>query len=169
MAQDKPVELQIKNKGGLPLPGIVQGIMYVVFSFPLIVIPMTWSEVPKNPKILLFWPLMCIPLAVMYVLRRAFSRFAVTLYQDGSVTVTQPFNSQQMSREQLHTIVTKVANAHVGGSTAPIRAPIPWLYFFDRNDNLLSKVSPSGFDHGDIERMLEAIHRVRPDVRIQHQ
>lgn len=169
MSTDSTIALEIRNRGGLPLPGIIQGIMYVVFSFPLIVIPLTWSEVPKNPKVLLFWPLLCIPLGVMYVLRRAFSRFAVTLYRDGSVKITQPFNSQSIRREQLHTIVTKVNQAHIGGGSAPVRAAIPWMYFFDRNDNLLAKVSPSGFDDGDVNRMLDEIHRVRPDVRIQHQ
>jgi len=98
---DKPIELHIKNQGGLPLPGVIQGIMYVVFSFPLIVIPITFSEVGKNPKILLFWPLLFIPLGVMYLLRRAFTRFAMTLYRDGSVKITQPFNAQSIPREKL--------------------------------------------------------------------
>ena len=74
-----------------------------------------------------------------------------------------------IAQKTLHTIVTKVNQAHIGGGSAPVRAAIPWMYFFDRNDNLLAKVSPSGFDDGDVNRMLDEIHRVRPDVRIQHQ
>ena len=169
MEPDKPIELHIRNQGGLPLPGVIQGIMYVVFSFPLIVIPMTVSEVGKNPKVLLFWPLMFIPLGVMYLLRRAFSRFAMTLYRDGSIKITQPFNSQSIAREQLSVIVAKANNAHIGGSSAPIRVAIPWLFFYDASHKELARVSPSGYAAYDVINMLAAIGRLRPDVKIEHQ
>ena len=81
---------------------------------------------------LLFWPLMFIPLGVMYLLRRAFSRFAMTLYRDGSIKITQPFNSQSIAREQLSVIVAKANNAHIGGSSAPIRVAIPWAILLRR-------------------------------------
>jgi len=166
---DKPIELHIRNQGGLPLPGVIQGIMYLVFSFPLIVIPMTVSEVGKNPKVLLFWPLMFIPLGVMYLLRRAFSRFAMTLYRDGSIKITQPFNSQSIAREQLSVIVAKANNAHIGGSSAPIPVAIRWLFFFDASHKELARVSPSGYAANDVNNMLAAIGRLRPDVKIEHQ
>ena len=169
MEPDKPIELHIRNQGGLPLPGVIQGIMYLVFSFPLIVIPITFSEVGKNPKILLFWPLLFIPLGVMYLLRRAFSRFAMTLYRDGSVKITQPFNSQSIAREQLAVIVAKANNAHIGGSSAPVRVAIPWLYFFDPLHKELARVSPAGYEANDVNNMLAAIGRVRPDVKIEYQ
>lgn len=169
MEQDKPIELHIKNQSGLPLPGVIQGIMYVVFSFPLIVIPMTISEVGKNPKVLLFWPLLFIPLGVMYLLRRAFTRFAMTLYRDGSVKITQPFNAQSIPREKLSVIVAKANNAHIGGSSAPVRVAIPWLFFFDASHRELARVSPSGYEANDVNNMLAAIERLRPDVKIEYQ
>lgn len=169
MDASKPVALEIRNKGGLPLPGIIQGIMWVVFSFPLIVIPITFSEVAKNPKVLFFWIAVCIPLTVMFVLRRAFTRFAIALFQDGSVRITQPFNTQSISRDQLAVIVAKSNNAHIGGSTAPIRMAIPWLHFFDATQKKLATVSPSGFDAVDIQKLLAEIGRLRPDVRIEYQ
>jgi hypothetical protein len=165
----KPIALEIRNKDGFPLPGIIQGIMWVVFSFPLIVIPMTFSEVAKNPKVLFFWVAVCIPLAVMFTLRRLFTRFRVTLFADGSVKITQPFNSQNIAREQLAVIVAKSNNAHVGGSTAPVRVAIPWLYFFDASHKQLARVSPAGFDAADVQRLLNEFGRVRPDVRIEYQ
>jgi len=169
MESTKNIALEIRNKGGLPLPGIVQGIMLVVFSFPLIVIPMTFSEVAKNPKILFFWVAVCIPLTVLYVLRRAFTRFALALFEDGSVRITQPFNTQSISREQLAVIVAKSNNAHIGGAGVPVRVSIPWLHFFDAAHKKLATVSPSGFDAADVQQMLAEIGRVRPDVRIEYQ
>ena len=165
----KPVALEIRNQDGFPLPGIIQGVMWVVFSFPLIVIPMTFSEVAKHPKVLFIWVAVCIPLAVMFTLRRLFTRFRVTLFQDGSVKITQPFNSQSISREQLAVIVAKSNNAHVGGSTAPVRVAIPWLHFFDATHKKLATVSPSGFAEADVKQMLAEIGRMRPDVRIEYQ
>ncbi len=169
MDQSKPIALEIRNKGGFPLPGIIQGIMWVVFSFPLIVIPITFSEVAKNPKVLFFWLAVCIPLTVMFVLRRAFTRFAIALFQDGSVRITQPFNTQSIARDQLAVIVAKSNNAHIGGSSAPVRVAIPWLYFFDASHKQLAQVSPAGFDAADVENLLAAIGRVRPDVQLQRQ
>ncbi len=169
MDASKPIALEIRNKDGFPLPGVIQGIMWVVFSFPLILIPMTVSEVAKNPKVLFFWIAVCIPLAIMFTLRRLFTRFRVTLFQDGSVKITQPFNSQNIAREQLAIIVAKSNNAHIGGSSAPVRVAIPWLHFFDAAHKKLATVSPSGFDATDVQQMLAEIGRMRPDVRIVYQ
>jgi len=168
MASGKSVALEIRNKSGFPLPGIIQGIMWVVFSFPLIVIPITFSEVGKNPKVLVFWLAVCIPITVMFLLRRLFTRFAIALFDDGSLKITQPFNSQSIAREQLATIVARSNNAHVGGGAA-VRVAIPWLYFFDSADKQLAQVSPAGFDAADVEHLLSAITRLRPDVRLQRQ
>lgn len=169
MDQSQTIALEIRNRTGLPLPGIIQGIMLVVFSFPLIVIPMTFSEVAKNPKVLFFWVAVCIPLTVLYVLRRAFTRFAITLFKDGSVKITQPFNAQSIPREQLAVIVTKTNQAHIGGAGVPVRAAIPWLFFFDPAHNQVAKVSPAGFEAEDVNQLLAEIRRVRPDVRIENQ
>lgn len=169
MDQPNPVAFEIRNKGGFPLPGIIQGIMWAVFSFPLIVIPITFSEVAKNPKVLFFWIAVCIPLTVMFVLRRAFTRFAIALFQDGGIRITQPFTTQEIKREQLATIVTRTNQAHVGGANVPARVAVPWMYFFDRADNKLAQVSPAGFEADDVHRLLGEIQRLRPDVRIQHQ
>ena len=169
MDASRPIALEIRNKGGLPLPGFIQAIMLVVFSFPLIVIPITFSEVAKNPKILFFWVAVFIPLTVLYVLRRAFTRFAIALFQDGSVRITQPFNTQSIAREQLAIIVAKSNNAHVGGAGVPVRVAIPWLHFFDAGHKKLATVSPAGFDAADVQKMLAEIGRVRPDVRIEYQ
>jgi hypothetical protein len=169
MDQPGTVAFEIRNRGGLPLPAVIQGIMLLVFAMPLIVIPMTFSEVAKHPMVLLVWLAACFPLALMYVLKRLFTRFAVALYQDGGVRITQPFTTHNISREQLATIVTRTNQAHVGGANTAARVAVPWMYFFDSADKKLAQVSPAGFDASDIEKLLGEVRRLRPDVRIQHQ
>ncbi len=162
------VVFEIRNRGGLPLSPVVQWIMIVVFSLPLILIPMTVGQVKAHPSLLLLWIGACFPLGVLWTLKRLFTRFAVARFADGSVRITQPFTTRTIARDQLATIVTKTNQAHVGGGTTA-RVAVPWMFFFDHADKQLEKVSPSGFAGDDVSRLLAEIARLRPDVRIQHQ
>jgi hypothetical protein len=168
MERDDKIVFEIRNRGGLPLPPVVVWIMIAVFSLPLILIPMTIGEVKAHPTVLLAWVGACFPLGLLYVLKRLFTRFAVALFADGSVRITQPFTTRTIPRERLATIVTKTNQANIGGG-ATGRVAVPWLFFFDSTDTQLEKVSPSGFDGGDVSNLLAEIQRLRPDVRIQHQ
>ncbi len=163
------VVFEIRNRGGLPLSPVVQWIMIAVFSLPLVLIPMTIGDVKAHPMVLLLWIAACFPLGLLWALKRLFTRFAVALFADGGVRITQPFTTRTIARDQLATIVTKTNQAHIGGGSAPGRVAVPWMFFFDRTDKQLEKVSPSGFDGDDVSKLLAEIQRLRPDVRIQHQ
>ena len=154
---------EMKNPGELPVPKSIQFILYGVFSIPLVVIPVTLSEVPKSPWLMLVYAAACLPLALMWGLKRLMGRYAVAVHEDGSLVVTLPFKTQRFAAGSLQRVALNTVRMHVGG-TVQTRT---WVQLIGAADRLLTQFASNAFSNEQVQALFRALRQVHPQLPIQ--
>lgn len=154
---------EMKNPGELPVPKAIALLMVCAFSLPLMVIPMTVSEVGESPWLLLVWIGACFPLALLWGLKRLMGRYAVTVNDDGSLRVTLPFRTLALAPGELRRVALNSVRMHVGGSVQTRT----WVQLIGSADRLLTQFATSAFSAEQVQGLLAALRRVNPGLSIQ--
>lgn len=155
---------QIKNPGELPLPKPIVWLMYVMFSMPLLMIPMTLTDVPETPGLLLAYPFCFLPLGVLWLLKRLMGRYAITLFHDGRLEVTLPFKTDRFAAGTLKRVAIHQTRMHISGRVT-VRT---FLQLIGANDKLLAHFDVAAFPQADVEGLLAALRQLDPQIPIQH-
>lgn len=124
------VVFQTGNPGRLAVPGAIAIFMTLVFGAPaLMLVATTWRDLPDQPVLL---PVLYLgslfPLAVLFVLRRLMSRYALRVFDDGGVELVLPFKRRRFAAGALSGIrLQKVTMAVYQGGAAMRREHVHFI------------------------------------------
>ncbi|MBX3577903.1 MAG: hypothetical protein KF723_11885 [Rhizobiaceae bacterium] len=150
------------NPGRLGVPPAGMILMIVVFGFPAVMLPATtWSLVPEFPIMLpAFYLLALFPLAVLFVLRRLMSRYALRLLNDGTVELVLPFKTIRLSAATLSRVVfSRAGTANRGQQT--------FASFIDARGTVAASVAASAFSSGQWQGFLDALRTLAPHIAVE--
>lgn len=153
------------SKGGLGVGGCGGAFMLAVFGpLPFALIAFTinvWHEAPVGLTI--FYILSFFPLAVLFVIGRLISRYALAVERDGTVEIVYPFKTLRLSPSDFAWVTTQAA--HLGYNQGmPIRRPD--VKFVRADNHIAASVAMNAFSPQQWQDFLAALQSVRPDVRV---
>ncbi|AVP99431.1 hypothetical protein C7S18_20655 [Ahniella affigens] len=155
---------QIKNPGELPLPKPLVWFMYLMFSIPLLMIPMTLTEIPENPWLLVAYPFCFLPLGIMWLLKRLMGRYGITVGQDGRLEVMLPFKTDRFAPGTLKRVALHQTRMHMSGRVTTRT----FLQLIGAQDKLLTHFDVAAFTQADVEGLLGALRQLDPQLPISH-
>jgi hypothetical protein len=160
MRSIKTVAFQTGNPGKLALPGFATIFMAVVLGFPAVVLPpMTWDLQPEMPILLpVLWIGACFPLAVLYVLGRLMSRYALRVFSDGSIDIVFPFKTVPIDAGKLASV-----RQASGGSQ---RMRQVFVQFVTIDGKVAADVARNAFSTVQWSGFFDALRQAAPQVAV---
>lgn len=153
------------SRGGFGVGGCAGWFMLAVFGpLPFALIAFTvnrWHELPVGLTIM--YILSFFPLAVLFVISRLMSRYAIAVLAGGTVEIVYPFKTMRLGPGDFSRVVMQAA--HLGYAPGgPIHRPD---VKFARDDGAVAaSVALNAFSPEDWQGFLVVLQRVRPDVRV---
>jgi hypothetical protein len=134
--------------GAIPLVGVLT----LTFSLPA-EDPSWWAYLP------VFWLVALIPVAILFAVYRAFTRFRLTVEADGAIIFVQPFKTTRLAKGQVASAIW--SSAYV----AATRTRVNWLILSGPDGAKIEAISPMSFGEGALNDFVETLKQVDPALR----
>ena len=153
------------SRGGFGVGGCAGWFMLAVFGpLPFALIAFTinrWHELPV--ALTIFYVLSFFPLAVLFVIGRLISRYALAVERDGTVEIVYPFKTVRLGPTDFSRVV--VQTAHLGyNQGVPIHRPD--VKFARADGSVAASVAMNAFSSEQWQAFLAALRGARPEVRV---
>ncbi len=114
--------------------------MFIAFGMPAAAcILFTIHELPQHPWLILLYVISCFPVAVLFVLRRLMSRYALAVYENGDLEVTFPFSRKVLPSGSIEKIT---ADSRYVAAT---QSRMSWIRFVGQKDKIHLSLARSTF------------------------
>lgn len=151
-----------RRPAGMGLPVMIQVVMFIAFGLPAVAcVLFTFQELPQNPWLFGLYLVSLFPLAVLYLLTRLMSRYALAVYENGDLEITFPF-----SRE----VLPAGSVARVSSDSRYVAATASqwtWFRFVGQEDKILLSLAGSAFPQNVLADFLAAAKSVNPKLQIE--
>ncbi len=162
-AQPRPKMIfAYRHATSLGLPLIIQVVMIVAFGLPaLACILFTLQDLPQNPWLIILYLVACFPLAVLFVLARLMSRYALAVFENGDLEVKLPFSRVTVAAGTLDSIVLE------SRYVAATKSQMSWFRFVDRDGRVILSLASSAFSNQVFEDFFKAARASNPSLRVK--
>lgn len=152
-----------KNPGKLGVPLWIAIVMVVAFSIPLFALPfIRLSDIYETPLLILIYPAAFFPLSLLYLLRRLMTRYALRVYEDGSLDVIYPFTAIHIPRERLQELFFET---HF---IATVNGNRTWIRFVDSKAEVIATLSPNAFDRESLDGFIAALKATNVGLKVRY-
>ena len=153
------------RKGGLGVGGCGGWFMLAVFGpLPFALIAFTLSRWHEAPVVLtIFYIASFFPLAVLFVIARLITRYALAVGRDGTVEIVYPFKTVRLAPADFAWVTTQAAHLGYNQGMAIRR---PDVKFVRADNSIAASVAMHAFSQGQWQDFLAALQHARPEVRI---